>query len=115
MIHLIKKNKKGDEKEVVDGILGHVIPIELAEKFLLKEDYDSLQKLYAESERLVEQQKEIFETFTDEEKDSNCFNDDKSDFVAAEVKKSAKEFSKSEEKYDEDSYLPDKIKGKKYY
>lgn len=45
--NLVSKKKDGKEQEVQDGWVGHVIPFELIQSTLLKQDYDEIKSLEA--------------------------------------------------------------------
>ena len=76
--------KKGDkEEEVQNGWVGHVIPFELVQTTLLREDYDALK---VKEERLVEIAVELTEIIDsiDEADRGDFLNDDNTAFVAKE-------------------------------
>ena len=88
--NMVIKKKKNIEEEVQDGWIGHIIPFELVQKTILKEDYDQIVK---EENRLSEIQGEyedIIESFSEEEKESSILNDDNTSFITAEVTKELK-------------------------
>ena len=44
--NLVIKKKDGKEQEIQDGWIGHIIPFELVQLTLLKQDYDEIKDLY---------------------------------------------------------------------
>ncbi len=73
--------------EVQDGWVGRVIPFELIQSTILKEQTDVLKQ---NNDRLSEIQstyEEIIDSMSEEDKDSDILNDSKDSFVAAEVNK----------------------------
>ena len=88
--NMIIKKKDGKEQEVRDGWIGHVIPFDLVQEKYLYEDASALKK---NEERLVEiasRYEEALDELSEEEKEKNFVNDDKTAFVWAEVKKAIK-------------------------
>lgn len=88
--NMIIKKKDGKEQEVQDGWIGHVIPFDLVQEKYLYEDASALKK---NEERLVEiasRYEEALDELSEEEKEKNFVNDDKTAFVWAEVKKAIK-------------------------
>jgi len=84
---MVTKKKGGKEIEVQDGWMGHVIPFELVQDNLLK---DETAALSAKENRLAEitaSYEEIIDSLTEEEKDSPILNDANDAFVFAEVNK----------------------------
>ncbi len=88
--NMVVKKKDGKDVETQEGWLGRVIPFALVQdRFLnvelaeLKKDQDRLAEISSEYESLLEE-------LPEEEKEKNFVNDDKTAFVAAEVKKAIK-------------------------
>jgi len=89
--HMVEK-KKGDEtEEVQDGYVGHIIPFELVQKTLLKDDLQLILDKEADLLNINEQYTEIIDSFSEEEKDGTYLNDDNTAFVPKEVKTKLKE------------------------
>ncbi|MDN5358080.1 MAG: type restriction enzyme protein [Candidatus Methanomethylophilaceae archaeon] len=79
-----------NDHEVQDGWVGRVIPFELVQSTILKEQTDVLKQ---KNDRLSEIQStygEIIDSMSEEDKDSDILNDSKDSFVAAEVNKMIK-------------------------
>jgi type I restriction enzyme M protein len=86
------------DEEVQDGWRGRVIPFELIEKTLLKEQYT---QLHAIEDRIAEigvSYEEILDSFSEEEKESDAVNDAKDSFVAAWIIKEAKKLTSEKKK-----------------
>lgn len=76
--------KKGDkEEEVQSGWVGHVIPFELVQTTLLKEDYDALKAKEARLDEIAAELTEIIDSI-DEGDRGDFLNDDNTAFVAKE-------------------------------
>ena len=85
--NMIVNKKDGKEQEVQDGWIGHVLPFELVQSTLLSE---KLAALKADEDRLAEitsAYEETLDILPEEEKEKEFVNEDKTDFVWAEVKK----------------------------
>lgn len=76
--------KKGDkEEEVQSGWVGHVIPFELVQTTLLKEDYDALKTKEARLDEIEVELTEIIDSI-DESDRGDFLNEDNTAFVAKE-------------------------------
>lgn len=76
--------KKGDkEEEVQNGWVGHVIPFDLVQTTLLREDYDALKAKEARLEEIAAELTEIIDSI-DEADRGDFLNDDNTAFVAKE-------------------------------
>ncbi len=89
--NMVIKKKEGKDQEVQEGWIGRVIPFELVqETFLHKE----LQKLKQKENRLAEittEYGEILDSITEEERETDAFNENRDGFAAAGVAKEAKQ------------------------
>jgi type I restriction enzyme M protein len=109
--NMVLKKKDGKDQEVQDGWAGHIIPFELVQSTILKDEAAALKQ---KEDRLAEIQStydEIIDSFSEEDKDSGVLNEAKDAFAAAEVGKKIKELFDSLAKaqtaalaYDEDSF-----------
>ena len=105
--NMVIKKKDGKDHEVQDGWTGRVIPFTLVLQTLLKPEYLQLQALGKRLAAIGADIEEQLEAFSEEEKESTSFNDDKDAFAAAELAKEAKQLradSKKGETFAEDSY-----------
>lgn len=76
--------KKGDkEEEVQNGWVGHVIPFELVQTTLLREDYDALKAKEARLDEIAAELTEIIDSI-DEADRGDFLNEDNTAFVAKE-------------------------------
>ena len=88
---MVLKKKDGKDQEVQDGWSGHVIPFDLMQSTILKAEASVLRQ---NEERLAEIQStmgEIIDSLSEEDKDSDIFNEAKDSFAVAEVGKKVKE------------------------
>lgn len=87
---MVWKKKGNVEQEVQEGWMGRIIPFELAQKELLAGE---LAALKAHEDRLAEisgSYEEALDGLSEEDKEADFVNEDKSAFVWAEVKKAIK-------------------------
>ena len=105
--NLVIKKKNGKDHEVQEGWIGRIIPFELAQNHLLKKELESLK---TKEERLLEinaEIEELFESLSEEEKDTEVSNEAKDAFSASGVTKEAKQIkadNKKNEVFPDDSY-----------
>ena len=88
--NMVLKKKGGTEEEVQEGWIGRIIPFELVQKKLLGSE---LATLKAHEDRLAEitaSYEEALDSLSEEDKDKDFVNDDKTAFVWPEVKKAVK-------------------------
>jgi type I restriction enzyme M protein len=86
--HMVTKKKNGREHEVQEGWQGHILPFDLVQKVLLKDD---LAALNAKSDRInaiAEEKSAIIDALSEDEK-QNILNDDNSDFAAKALREEA--------------------------
>ncbi|HRW25705.1 MAG TPA: type I restriction-modification system subunit M, partial [Spirochaetia bacterium] len=109
--NMVMKKKDGKDQEVQEGWVGRILPFELVQHSLLKADYERLQASEVRLSELDGELTEILDSFSDEEKEGDSFNDDKDGFVPAELAKEAKQIKADIKKAgaktkapDEDSY-----------
>ena len=68
--NLVSKKKDGKEQEVQDGWVGHVIPFELIQSTLLKQDYDEIKSLEARLAEIPSEYESILDEMTEEQKEA---------------------------------------------
>lgn len=105
--NMVIKKKDGKDHEVQDGWIGRVIPFALVQQTLLLPEYRQLQELDKRIIASAAEIEELLEAFSEEEKDSDSFNEEKDGFVTAELAKEAKQLradGKKGETFAEDSY-----------
>ena len=83
---MVIKKKKDKEEEIQEGWKGHILPFELVQKTLLKDDYDSLKNKENRVAEITSEYGEILGDMSDEDKSSsNAVNDTGDKFVNAVV------------------------------
>ena len=105
--NLVTKKKDGKDVEVQDGWKGRIMPFELVQMTHLKKDLDALRNKETRLSEVTSSMEETFESFSEEEKSGDAFNEDGDKFVNAAVIKEAKSLLAEAEKlfgFDPDTY-----------
>lgn len=95
--NMVTKKKNGKEVEVQEGYVGHVFPFELVQNSLLKESKDEIASLDARLSEITSEYEELLEGLSEEDKEADFINEDKTEFVFKEVTKAIKEKDVEEE------------------
>lgn len=93
--NMVTKKKGDKEIEIQDGWIGHVIPFELVQTTLLKEDSEALKAKEAKVIEIADKYAEIIDSFSEEDKESGVLNEAKDAFVTKEVAARLKEIDKA--------------------
>lgn len=97
--NMVVKKVNGKDVEKQDGYIGRVIPFELVQKDLLKDELDNISKLTSQIDELDSKVQENIESFNEEdiEKYGNALNEDNSKFNSKELTNLVKELKKSKD------------------
>lgn len=101
--NMIVKKKNGNEEEVQDGWIGHIIPFELIQKYKLSNELDELNKNNDRLSEITSEYEEIFDSINEEDKDS-ISNDNNEAFDMKKVADKVKEIKKDKIEVLEDSF-----------
>ena len=83
--------KKGDtEEEIQDGWTGRIIPFELVQQTLLRDEAEAVRVKENRIAEIPSEYEEIIESLSEEEKEGDYLNEDNTAFVWPEVKKALK-------------------------
>lgn len=90
---VVKKKKEGDEEvpEVQEGWRGRILPFELVQENLLKDEVEEIRAIEARLAEITSEYGEILDSLEEDEKDADYVKEDNSSFVNPEVKKYMKE------------------------
>lgn len=88
--NFVTKKKEGKDAEVQEGWKGRVLPFELVQQHDLKAELDALRAMEERLSELTTSIEETLESFSEEEKSGDCFNDEGDKFVPAALAKAAK-------------------------
>ncbi len=105
--NFVTKKKDGKDVEVQDGWRGRIMPFELVQMTLLKQQLDALRKKETRLSEVSACIEETFDSFSEEEKSGDAFNEDGDWFVSAAVTKEAKNLLAEAKKvfsFDPDTY-----------
>lgn len=101
---MVIKKEKGKDAEVQDGWIGHVIPFDVVQSSVLKDEADALKEKENRASELDSEFSELVESFTDEDKESySTLFDDDGALIGAAIGKTVKELKRYGQKYEEDS------------
>ena len=88
--NMILKKKDNKEVEVQDGYIGHVLPFELVQSVYLSAEAAALLEHESRLTEIAAEYDELLDSLDEEAKGGDFVNEDKTAFVAAEVKKALK-------------------------
>jgi len=96
--NMVIKKKKGKEEEVQDGWVGRILPFELVQNIMLKDEINEIENLKENLSKITTQYDELLDELTQDEKQeiNNCLNEDNTSFVNSEIKKIAKDIRSGE-------------------
>ncbi|MFA6816532.1 MAG: type I restriction-modification system subunit M [Lentisphaeria bacterium] len=103
----IIKKKNGKDHEVQDGWIGRILPFELVQESLLRNESDSLKQKESRLAEILTEYEEILDSFSEDEKEAATVKESKDAFVNAAVIKEAKQFKMEAKKngaFDAESY-----------
>lgn len=104
---MVIKKKNGADIEVQEGFIGHIIPFDLVQDTLLRDDYQQLQDKESRLNEITALYEELLDSMSEEEKSSEAINDGGTAFVNAQVAKLAKQYDAEKKKgaiFSEDSF-----------
>ncbi|CAG0983492.1 putative type I restriction enzymeP M protein [Methanosarcinales archaeon] len=105
--NMVLKKKNGKEQEVQDGWVGRIMPFELVQETYLKDELHSLKQKESRLLEITSEYKEMLDSLSEEEKESDAVNEAKDGFVNVAVTKEAKQIKADMKKnvaFAEDSY-----------
>lgn len=105
--NIVIKKKDGKETEVQEGWIGHIMPFDLVQRVLLKDELEALKAKENRQAEITAEYAELLDSLSEEEKEGDTVNDAKDSFVAAAVAKEAKQIQaglKKNETPDPESY-----------
>ena len=94
--NLITKKKDGQDTEVQDGWVGHVIPFDLIQRTILKSETEELEREQEKLNEYASEKESILNDLSEDDKQSltDVLNQEGDDFVPKEVSKKIKELKK---------------------
>ena len=101
--NMIFKKKNGTEEEVQDGWIGHIVPFELIQKYMLSNELEELNKNNDRLSEITSEYEELFEGISEEDKE-NISNDNNDAFDMKKVAEKVKEIKKDKIQVLEESF-----------
>ena len=89
--NVVLKKKDGKDQEVQEGWVGHVIPFELVQATILKDETAALREKEERLSDIGAAYGEIIDSLLEEDKEGDVLNETKDAFIATEVAKKIKE------------------------
>ena len=93
-----KDNEDNEDNEVQDGYVGHILPFELVQKEYFRNTLDDIKNKENRVEEINSEISELFENLSEDDKESECIDSEKGEFVSKLVAKKAKELTKQKNK-----------------
>jgi len=88
--NMVIKKKESKEVEVQDGWIGHILPFELVQSNCFADELSDIRNKENRLSEITSEYEELLDSLSDDDKQGDFINDDKTAFVAAEVKKAIK-------------------------
>lgn len=88
--NMVVKKKNGKDVEVQEGYIGHIFQFELVQKMYLSDELQKIREKESRTTEIDSEIEELLDSLDEETKEADFINDDKTAFVAAEVKKEIK-------------------------
>lgn len=105
--NMVIKKRNNIDTEVQEGWMGKIIPFDLVQKTILKEESQALEEKAEELSQAIARQEEIMESLSEEDKEDlgEALNNDNTAFIAAGLNRLSKEYLKegSLNSFDEES------------
>lgn len=92
----INKKKDGKNVEKQEGWRGRILPFDLVQKHYLKEELESLSKLEERIRVLETEQEELFDSLSEEDKESEAVNEERTGFETKVIPKLIKGIKETE-------------------
>lgn len=87
--NMVIKKKNGKDTEVQEGWKGHIIPFELVQNVLLKEDVNKLENMKSEMQEISSMYESILSDLSEDDKEliGDVLGDNKDEFIFKNIKK----------------------------
>ncbi|MBI9008993.1 MAG: type I restriction-modification system subunit M [Tenericutes bacterium] len=100
---MVLKKKGNKEQEVHDGYVGRIIPFDIVQVSLLKDEISLLKSKEKRLAEIIGSYQDILDSLSEEDKESDILNGDKTSFLLSEVKKYIKDNIEQGSTYEEES------------
>ncbi|NLZ73076.1 MAG: type I restriction-modification system subunit M, partial [Bacteroidales bacterium] len=92
-----------NDVEIQEGYIGHVLPFELIQRLMMASELNAVKQKEERLQEITSTYAELLESLTDEDKDCDLFNEERTAFVNSEIKKEAKKLAKYKDEEEEGS------------
>ena len=96
--NMVTKKQKGKDTQVQDGWLGRIFPFSLVEATYFTEDVAKIQVIAEHLQGIDADIQELFDSLSEEDKEADCVNEDKTAFINAELNKEVKQIKIDQKK-----------------
>ena len=91
---MVTKKKNDKEVEVQEGYIGHVIPFELVETEYFNSELEEIKNKENRIDEINSRISELFEEVSEDDKEDECIDNEKGEFVAKQISQRAKELKR---------------------
>lgn len=92
--NMVTKKKNDKEVEVQEGYIGHVIPFELVQAEYFNSELEEIKNKENRIDEINSRISELFEEVSEDDKDDDCIDNEKGEFVAKQISQRAKELKR---------------------
>lgn len=91
---MVTKKKNDKEVEVQEGYVGHIIPFELVETEYFNRELEEIKNKENRIDEINSRISELFEEVSEDDKEDECVDNEKGEFVAKQISQRAKELKR---------------------
>lgn len=91
---MVTKKKNDKEVEVQEGYIGHVIPFELVQNEYFSSELEEIKNNENRIDEINSRISELFEEVSEDDKEDDCIDNEKGEFVAKQISQRAKELKR---------------------
>lgn len=92
--NMVTKKKNDKEVEVQEGYVGHVIPFELVQAEFFNSELEEIKNKENRIDEINSRISELFEEVSEDDKEDDCIDNEKGEFVAKQISQRAKELKR---------------------
>lgn len=92
--NMVIKKKNDKEVEVQEGYIGHVIPFELVQSEYFNDELEEIKNKENRIDEINSRISELFEEVSEDDKEDDCIDNEKGEFVAKQISQRAKELKR---------------------
>lgn len=92
--NMVTKKKNDKEVEVQEGYIGHVIPFELVQSEYFNDELEEIKNKENRIDEINSRISELFEEVSEDDKEDDCIDNEKGEFVTKQISQRAKELKR---------------------